>query len=100
MSAGLQLFRRRRGSHCGRAVCRESSRTCPSQGRDIMIAFHRVKAAGMVASGAFIGLCVTGAAVTQAASVVNEVMLVNGKTGKCLTIAGGVSSENNVHTVQ
>jgi cytolethal distending toxin subunit A len=32
--------------------------------------------------------------------VLNEVMLVNGKTGKCLTIAGGVSTDNNVHTVQ
>ena len=29
-----------------------------------------------------------------------ESMLVNAKTGKCLTIAGGVSTENNVEAVQ
>lgn len=58
--------------------------------------------AGLIASGVFVlGLfCVSGAAVTQATPVLNEVMLVNGKTGKCLTIAGGVSVDNNVHTVQ
>ena len=32
--------------------------------------------------------------------VSNEVMLVNAKTGKCLTIAGGVSTDNNVEAVQ
>ena len=30
----------------------------------------------------------------------NELMLVNVKTGKCLTIAGGVSTQNNVDAVQ
>ena len=30
----------------------------------------------------------------------SEVMLVNAKTGKCLTIAGGVSTDNNVESVQ
>jgi cytolethal distending toxin subunit A len=66
-----------------------------------MITFNRVHA-GLVASGVFVlGLfCVVGAAVTQATPVLNEVMLVNGKTGKCPTIAGGVSTDNNVHTVQ
>jgi cytolethal distending toxin subunit A len=66
-----------------------------------MITFNRVHA-GLVASGVFVlGLfCVVGAAVTQATPVLNEVMLVNGKTGKCRTIAGGVSTDNNVHTVQ
>ena len=66
-----------------------------------MITFNRVHA-GLVASGVLVlGLfCVGGAAVTQATPVLNEVMLVNGKTGKCLTIAGGVSTDNNVHTVQ
>jgi hypothetical protein len=29
-----------------------------------------------------------------------EVMLVNAKTGKCMTIAGGVSTDNNVDAVQ
>ena len=35
-----------------------------------------------------------------AAPVAGNVMLVNAQTGKCLTIAGGVSTDNNVHTVQ
>lgn len=66
-----------------------------------MMAFNRFKAAGLVASGvAGLGFCLAGAPVTQAAPVVNEVMLVNGKTGKCLTIAGGESTANNVDTVQ
>jgi cytolethal distending toxin subunit A len=66
-----------------------------------MITFNRAHA-GLVASGVFVlGLfCVGGAAVTQATPVLNEVMLVNGKTGKCLTISGGESTDNNVDTVQ
>ena len=39
----------------------------------------------------------TGAA---AAAAGEELMLVNVKTGKCLTIAGGVSTDNNVQAVQ
>jgi hypothetical protein len=35
----------------------------------------------------------------HAETVVNEVMLINAKTGKCLTIAGGVSTDNNVESV-
>ncbi len=35
-----------------------------------------------------------------AAPVTNEVMLVNAKTGKCATIAGGVSTASNVRTLQ
>jgi cytolethal distending toxin subunit A len=38
--------------------------------------------------------------VTYAGEVVNEVLLINAKTGKCLTIAGGESTSNNVDTVQ
>ena len=66
-----------------------------------MTTFHRAHA-GLVASGVFILslFCVGGADVTQATPVLNEVMLVNGKTGKCLTIAGGESTDNNVDTVQ
>ena len=30
----------------------------------------------------------------------NQVMLINVQTGKCLTIAGGVSTENNVEALQ
>jgi cytolethal distending toxin subunit A len=39
---------------------------------------------------------------TASASVAqtNELMLINVKTGKCLTIAGGVSTQNNVEAVQ
>jgi hypothetical protein len=36
----------------------------------------------------------------QAASSSSQVMLVNVQTGKCLTIAGGVSTENNIPAVQ
>jgi len=36
----------------------------------------------------------------RAESIASDVMLVNVKTGKCLTIAGGVSTDNNVHSVQ
>ena len=57
--------------------------------------------AGLVASGVFVlGLSASQAAATHAAPVNNEVMLVNAKTGKCLTIAGGASPDNNVNTVQ
>lgn len=35
-----------------------------------------------------------------AKSIANDVMLVNAKTGKCLTIAGGVSTDNNVTALQ
>jgi cytolethal distending toxin subunit A len=36
----------------------------------------------------------------RALKIANELMLVNAKTGKCLTIAGGVSTDNNVEAVQ
>ncbi|HEX6731285.1 MAG TPA: hypothetical protein VF074_14775 [Pyrinomonadaceae bacterium] len=32
--------------------------------------------------------------------VAEKVMLVNAKTGKCLTIAGGVSTDNNLTAIQ
>ena len=44
-------------------------------------------------------LCMSGGA-PHAAPIGAEVMLVNAKTGKCLTIAGGESTANNVDTVQ
>ncbi|WP_214105014.1 RICIN domain-containing protein [Acrocarpospora catenulata] len=37
---------------------------------------------------------------TQATASARQLMLVNVETGKCLTIAGGVSTDNNVHAVQ
>ena len=36
----------------------------------------------------------------RAQPIAGEVMLVNVKTGKCLTIAGGLSTDNNVESVQ
>jgi hypothetical protein len=36
----------------------------------------------------------------RGAPIVNEVMLVNAKTAKCATIAGGVTTDNNVPSVQ
>ncbi|MEC5385718.1 RICIN domain-containing protein [Uliginosibacterium sp. H3] len=35
-----------------------------------------------------------------AAAISSELMFINAKTGKCLTIAGGVSTDNNVDAVQ
>ena len=56
--------------------------------------------AGLVASGALVFGLFCAAGTTYADPVANEVMLVNAKTGKCLTIAGGVSTDNNVDSVQ
>jgi hypothetical protein len=65
-----------------------------------MTIFRRAPA-GPVALGVFVlGLFYAASAVTYAAPVTNEVMLVNAKTGKCLTIAGGTSAANNVESVQ
>lgn len=36
----------------------------------------------------------------QADQIASELMLVNAKTGKCLTIAGGSSTDNNIEAVQ
>ena len=47
-----------------------------------------------------LGLFYAAGAATNAAPVTNEVMLVNAKTAKCLTIAGGVNTANNVESVQ
>ncbi|MDX2233671.1 MAG: RICIN domain-containing protein [Hyphomonadaceae bacterium] len=63
-----------------------------------MTNLHRIGAA-LRALGAGMLLAAIAAPV-QAQSVPNEVMLVNVRTGKCLTIAGGVSTENNVTAVQ
>ncbi len=55
---------------------------------------------GLIASGIFAVALFSTSAVTYAAPVNNEVMLINEKTGKCATIAGGVSTANNVESVQ
>jgi cytolethal distending toxin subunit A len=65
-----------------------------------MTIFRRAPA-GPVASGVFVlGLFYAAGAVTYAAPIANDLLLVNAKTGKCLTIAGGVSTANNVEAVQ
>jgi cytolethal distending toxin subunit A len=57
--------------------------------------------AGLIASGVLmLGLSCFPAAVSHAASLNHPVMLVNDKTGKCLTIAGGETTANNVDAVQ
>jgi len=61
-----------------------------------MIIVHRIPT-NLVASGVLVFGLFYSAEVTQAA---DEVMLVNAQTGKCLTIAGGVSTDNNVTAVQ
>jgi hypothetical protein len=55
----------------------------------------RLIASGVLALGL---ICTSGA--THAAAIGAQVMLVNAQTGKCLTIAGGTSTDNNVETVQ
>jgi hypothetical protein len=64
-----------------------------------MTNFRRVSAR-LVASSVFtLGMLCAGG-VTHAAAIGAQVMLVNAQTGKCLTIAGGESTDNNVDTVQ
>jgi phosphoribosylanthranilate isomerase len=65
-----------------------------------MTIFRRAPA-GLVASGVFVlGLCCAAGSVTYASPITHELMFINAKTGKCLTIAGGVNPANNVPTVQ
>ena len=57
---------------------------------------------GFVASGvSILGLFYAAVAVTYGQPITNQrVMLINAQTGKCLTIAGGQSTENNVRALQ
>ena len=66
-----------------------------------MTIFRRTPA-GLVASGVFIlGLFFASGAVTYGQPITNQrVMLINAQTGKCLTIAGGRSTDNNVTALQ
>ena len=69
-----------------------------------MTTFPRTPA-GLVASGVFIlGLFYGAGAVTygqRGQPITNgPVMLINAQTGKCLTIAGGRSTDNNVTALQ
>src|SRR5438477_649297 len=63
------------------------------------MAILRYIPAGLLASGVVLGLLCPGGT-ARAEPVANEVMLVNAKTDKCLTIAGGVSPNNNVTAIQ
>jgi hypothetical protein len=66
-----------------------------------MTSFRRAPA-GFVASGVFsLGLFFAAGAVMYGQAITNQrVMLINAQTGKCLTIAGGRSTENNVTVLQ
>ena len=66
-----------------------------------MTIFRRTPA-GLIASGVFIlGLFYAAGAVTYGQSITDQrVMLINVQTGKCLTIAGGRSTDNNVTALQ
>jgi cytolethal distending toxin subunit A len=52
------------------------------------------------ASGALIASLFYAAGLTYASQVPHQVMLVNAKTGKCVTIAGGTLQDNNIRAVQ
>ncbi len=67
------------------------------QGGTIVTFFRGVRS-GLFASGAVLLGLVSGSTLTYAAPV--EVMLINDKTGKCLTVAGGTTSNNNHPIVQ
>jgi phosphoribosyl-AMP cyclohydrolase len=60
-----------------------------------MTIFRRAPA-GLVASGVF----VLGLFYAAGAASANDLMFINAKTNKCLTIAGGLSTANNVEAVQ
>jgi hypothetical protein len=65
-----------------------------------MTIFRRTPA-GLVASGVFIlGLLYAAGAVYGQPIANQRVMLINAQTGKCLTIAGGRSTDNNVTALQ
>jgi hypothetical protein len=66
-----------------------------------MTIFRRAPA-DLVVSGVFIlGLFFAASAVTYGQPITNQrVMLINAQTGKCLTIAGGRSTDNNVTALQ
>jgi phosphoribosylanthranilate isomerase len=67
----------------------------------VIVQRRRFVQAGLLAAGllavapSHVPLAATAAEIT-----VDEVMLLNVQTGKCLTIAGGVSTDNNVTALQ
>jgi len=63
--------------------------------------FETMRTAALaIVSGAFALGLFHAAGTVAYAQVANEVLLVNAKTAKCATIAGGVSTANNVDSVQ
>jgi cytolethal distending toxin subunit A len=64
---------------------------------DILSQARRFGLAGLFAVGS---LAAVLSSVSLAAASANELMLINVQTNKCLTIAGGVSTENNVEALQ
>ena len=66
-----------------------------------MTVFHRTPAGLVAAVAAILGLYCAATAVTYSQPIANRrVMLINAQTGKCLTIAGGRSTDNNVTALQ
>jgi cytolethal distending toxin subunit A len=63
----------------------------------MIVTIFQCARAGLLASGAVLAL-VAGPSVASAAPL--EVMLINAKTGKCLTVAGGITPNNNHPIVQ
>jgi cytolethal distending toxin subunit A len=66
----------------------------------IMPIFRRCSAGLVLSSALALGLFYAAAPTLADYSSSNVVMLANTQTGKCLTIAGGVSTENNVEALQ
>ncbi|KAM3090398.1 RICIN domain-containing protein [Phormidesmis sp. 146-35] len=64
---------------------------------DILSRTRRLGLFGLFAAGL---LATVPFSVSLAATPANELMLINVQTNKCLTIAGGRSTENNVEAVQ
>jgi len=61
---------------------------------------RRLVLAVLIASGPLVAASHASLAAIGALPIDTELALINAKTGKCLTIAGGVSTQNNVEAVQ
>ena len=85
-------------------MSRNAKATTPFKEARIMTVFSRTPA-GLITSATFmVGLLCAANAVTYAQRgqpITNQrVVLINTQTGKCLTIAGGRSTDNNVRALQ
>ena len=61
---------------------------------------HLLRAAAVLVPALVLGAAAVTPASAASVWAASNVQLVNWQTGKCLTIAGGVSTDNNVHAVQ